>query len=86
MKMKINRKEAQEKIDEFFRRREFSSEEIRKIKKLAMKFRIRLRENRKKFCKKCLSQLKGKTRVGKIYKSIVCEKCGERNKFKMKRN
>jgi len=84
MKTNLNKTEAKEKIDKFFQREKFTSEEMRKIKRLAMKFRIRLKEKRRRFCKKCLSQLKGKIRISNGNKIIECEKCGFRNRFKMK--
>jgi RNase P subunit RPR2 len=83
VKTNLSKTEAKEKIDKFFERTSFTSEEMRKIKRLAMKFRIRLKEKRKRFCKKCLSQLKGKLRISKEYKVIECEKCGFRNRFKI---
>lgn len=79
----MSRSKARERIDEFFSREDFSSEEVRKIKRLAMKYRIRLGDYRKKFCKNCLSRLKGKTRVTRFYKTVVCENCGYRNRFKI---
>lgn len=83
MKSKITKQEAQEIISKFFERESFTSEEVKKIKRLAMKFKIKLKENRKKFCKKCLSQLKGKTRISKYHKTITCENCCYKNKFKL---
>ncbi len=82
--MKSNSKqEAKNKIDEFFSKSEFSPEEAKKMKRLAMKYRLSLKEHRKKFCKKCFSQLKGKTRVSKTHKSIECEKCKTIKRFKL---
>ena len=85
MKTDISKSEAREKIDAFFAREEFSAEEARKIKRLAMKFKIRLGDYKKLFCKKCLSKLEGRTRFSGEYKTVVCKKCGERNRFKMNR-
>ncbi len=85
MKKKIFRGDVQKKIEEFFRREDFTSEGIRKIKRLAMKYNIKLGSYRRKFCKKCLAKLKGKTRVGRVYKSVECENCGYRNKFRIGR-
>ena len=83
MKTKLSRKEAKEKIEEFFGRENFAPEEALKIKKLAMKFNIKLKEKRKKFCKKCFSKIRGKIRVTKNYKNVVCGKCEFRNRFKV---
>jgi len=76
MKTTLTHKEANEKIDSFFKRENFELNELRKIKKLGMAFNICLGEKRKLFCKKCLSKLNGRTRVSKVYKTIVCESCG----------
>ncbi len=84
MKVKINKEEAKEKINSFFQRENFTAEEMRKIKRLAMKFRIPLKEKRKLFCKKCLNKLKGKTRISKAHKITICSFCGYKNRFKMK--
>ncbi len=82
MKTKLTRKEAQQSIDEFFRRKDFTAEECRKIKRLAMKFNIKLGSYRKFFCKECLSKLEGKIRINKIYKAVECKNCSYKNKFK----
>jgi len=83
MKTSLTKKEALEKIEEFFKRKEFDAKEARKVKRLAMKFNIKLGEKRKKFCKRCLSKLGGKTRVSRVYKSIKCANCKYRNRFKL---
>ncbi len=83
MKFSLTKKEAEEKINLFFKKEFFSSEEARKIKRLAMKYKIKLGGYRKKFCKSCLSQLKGKTRISKTHKTIICEKCSYKNRFKL---
>ncbi len=83
MKTKISKQEAKEKINYFFQREKFTAEEVRKIRRLAMKFRIPLGEKRKFFCKNCLNKLKGRTRITKTHKSVVCEVCGYKNKFRM---
>jgi len=84
MKTKLSKQEAQQKIEEFFKKAAFTKEEVRKIRRLVMKFNIKLKEHRKKFCKSCLSQLKGKTRITKTHKTIECEKCGFRNRFRFR--
>ena len=83
MKKKISKSEAEEKIELFFKKESFTQKEIKKIKRLAMKFKIKLGEYRKKFCKKCLSRLKGKTRISKSHKTVECGKCKYKNKFRM---
>jgi RNase P subunit RPR2 len=85
MKEKISRQEAKERITGFFEQDELDPEDVRKIKGLAMKFNIKLGEHRKRFCKKCLSDLKdSKTRGKDGMKSIECKKCGYLNRWKIK--
>ena len=85
MKRSSSRSEAKKKIDNFFEREEFNSIEVKKIKRLAMKYKIRLGDYRKRFCKTCYSNLKGsKRRVTKTHLILTCLKCGENNKFRMK--
>ena len=79
----ISKTEAKKIIEEFFQRENFSAEEVRKIKKLAMKFNIKLGEQRKKFCKKCLYLLNGRTRVANGSKRVICANCGFVNRFRL---
>ena len=83
MKTKLSKSEVEERIKAFFEKKSFLSEEVRKIKRLAMKFNLKLKDHRKKFCKSCLNQLKGKIRVTKTHKTIECEKCGYKNRFRI---
>ncbi len=83
MKKTLSRLEAEEEIRFFFNKNSFSSDDVKKIKRLAMKYKIKLKKYRKLFCKKCLSQLRGKTRTAKNYKTIGCEKCDHKNRFKI---
>lgn len=80
MKKTLSKTEAKEKIDHFFKKDSFTSEEMNKIKRLAMSHRISLSNYKKLFCKKCLSKLQGKTRISKEYKNIECENCLYKNK------
>jgi RNase P subunit RPR2 len=79
----MNKTEAQEAIDGFFQRDNFSSDELRKIRSLAMKYKIRLGVYRKLYCKHCLSMLKGETRISKEFKTIKCSVCGKVNRVKL---
>ena len=78
-----SKSESQIAINSLFSKSDFTKEEVRKIKNLAMKHRIRLGKYRKLFCLACLSQLKGNTRISKGYKTIICESCGAKNRFKL---
>ncbi len=82
--MRPSKKLAQGKIEDFFRQDELDSEGVKKIKILAMQYNIKLGKHRKRFCKNCYYDLKrGKIRITKNYKIIECQKCGNKNKFKI---
>ncbi|MCX8159239.1 MAG: hypothetical protein N3D20_03060 [Candidatus Pacearchaeota archaeon] len=83
MKTALTKTEANEKIINFFSKPNFTPDEMKKIKRLAMKFNIKLKPYKNKFCKKCLSPLKGKIRISKTHKTIECGFCGHKNKFKI---
>lgn len=84
MKSDLSKYQAEDKIESFFKKDSFTPKELKKIKRLAMKYKIKLKDKRKRFCKKCLSQLKGKTRISKTHKTIICQVCNYGNKFKIK--
>ena len=75
---KISKTEAREHISTFFQNiKNKSPEEIKKIKRLAMRHKIPLREKRKNLCKKCLAPYKNpKIRIKKKTKTTTCENCG----------
>ena len=84
---KTTKKEAEEKIKEFFKNlksktsknnKEKTPREVKKIKRLAMSHKIKLGNLRKKFCKKCYSifSLKNsQTRIKNKKKIIKCLNC-----------
>ena len=86
---KENKNEILEKIKKFFDKNSIinkSPKEIKKIKKEAMTRNIHLSEDRKKFCKHCLSPYSGKEkiRLNKGVKVITCSKCNKENRWKLK--
>ncbi len=83
MRKHLSKTEAENKIAEFFQHPQFTQASAKKIKRLAMKHRINLKQYKKLFCKKCLSQLKGSIRVSKTHKTIICNICKNKNKFKI---
>ena len=84
MKEKISRKEAEQKIIEFFEREMFGAEEARKIKKLAMQFNIKLGKYRRRFCRKCFSDLRNaRVRINKNYMNIKCLNCSFTSRWKI---
>ena len=64
MKRTISKSEAKKQIEDFFENVEDkSSKDVKKIKRLAMKYKIPLKEKRKLFCKKCLSPYSGDEKI-----------------------
>ena len=84
--VKLSKTEAQKEIKEFFENiNQKNPKEIKKIKVLAMKYNIPLKNYRKKFCKKCFSPYKNsKIRIKGDKKITVCENCGHINRLKIK--
>jgi RNase P subunit RPR2 len=83
---KISKKDSKTVIEDFFfDLSNKSPSEIKKIIQLAGKERIKLGEKRKLFCKKCFSPHKtSKIRINQGIKSIECENCGYKNRWKIK--
>ena len=86
MKPKLSKTEAQERIKDFFSHiKHKTPEEVKKIKKLAMSHNIKLGDKKKLFCKKCLSPyLKPSISIKNDFITIECEKCNNRNRWKLK--
>ena len=75
---KLTKLEAREKIENFFKEiKNKTPKEIKKIKKIAMKNNIPLKDKRKLFCKKCIAPYSGKekVRINEKNKIIVCLNC-----------
>ena len=83
MKTKLSKTDAKEKISKFFQKKNFSPDELKKIKRLAMKFNIKLTHYRKLFCKSCLNPLAGKIKVTKTHKTVECKYCKTKNKVRI---
>jgi RNase P subunit RPR2 len=84
---KLSKSEAKKEIEEFFEKvKTKKPKEIKKIKKLGMRYNLPLKDKRKLFCKKCFFPYKEKEkiRIKRGIKSIVCEKCGSVARWKMK--
>lgn len=85
MKKSISKTEAKEKIETFFKDiKNKNSNEIKKIKRVAMKFKIPLKEKKKMFCGSCLESYSGneKVRIKNKIKSIECLNCGKISRWK----
>ena len=82
---KLTREEAGEKIKEFFKSPNKDPQEVKKIKKLAMHYNIKLGVLRKNFCRKCFSMFpkNAKIRVKNRMKLIKCEQCNYISRWKM---
>ena len=85
MKTTLTKKQAEEKIEGFFKNiKNKNKEQIRKIKRLAMHYKIRLKEKRKKFCQKCFSTKLKTVRIKNKVKTVKCQECEEIYRFKVK--
>ncbi|GBE20382.1 hypothetical protein BMS3Abin17_01121 [archaeon BMS3Abin17] len=82
---KLSKTEAQKQISDFFSDiKNKTPKQVKKIKKLAMKNSIQLKDLRKKFCKKCLTPYdKPKIRIKSNIKSVTCSKCDYISKWKV---
>jgi len=79
----MNKKEAGELIEEFFSKKH-NPEEVRKTKKLAASFQIKLKDKRKKFCKKCFSMNLKVLGIKNKIKRVKCEECGNISRWKIR--
>ena len=80
----LSKKEVAKIIEDYFSKDKLDSLQTKKIKTLAMVHQIRLREYKKRFCKKCFEDLRlGKIRLSERYKTIVCGSCNYKNRFKL---
>ncbi len=86
MKKTTFKTEAKKQIQEFFENiKNKSPEEVKKIKKLAMRYKISLKDKRKLFCKKCLHPHKDPSiRVKDGLIKINCGECGYTSRWKIK--
>jgi len=86
LKKEISKVEAKEEIKEFFSDiQSKSSGQLKKIKRIAMRKKISLKEYKKLFCKKCLTPYHlPKIRINDKIKVIECENCGKINRWKVK--
>lgn len=86
MKKKSSKKEVNEELEFFFKNIKIKSpKEIKKIKKLSMKYNLPLKEKRKLFCKKCYAPyVVSNIRIKKRIKQMRCEKCGYVSRWKLK--
>jgi RNase P subunit RPR2 len=88
MVKKLSKAQTLELIEAFFSPENINNrtpKEVKKIKRLAMKHNIALKEKRKLFCKKCLSPHKDSSvRIKDGYITITCGECRYKNRWKIK--
>lgn len=71
-----------EKIKELVSKKESKSNKA--AKRLAMKNNIKIGKFRREFCQKCFSSLdKSQIRIKKGYINVVCQKCGQKARWKI---
>jgi len=90
MKNKLSKTEINKEIENIFSSNP-SQKQIKKAKKLAMSKNIKLKELRKKFCKKCNSFFNSKNSEIRIKKKnkipikiIKCKNCSYVSRYKIK--
>ncbi len=85
MQKTLSKTEAAKEIQEFFSNvKDKSSEQFKKIKRLAMKHNLKLGENKKLFCKYCFNSYKNpEVRINKKTKSVKCENCKKISRWKL---
>lgn len=85
---KLSKSEAEEKIENFFKKENLKSasqREVKKIKRLAANKKIPLKEKRKLFCKNCLipyARKRPKIRIKNGMKIVECSNCGYVSRYK----
>lgn len=83
--MKINSEKAKEQIENFFSSIEYKSpEQVRKMKKLAMAYNLKLKNKRKLFCQKCYSTRLRVLGIKNKIKRVKCEGCGRIIRWRVK--
>ncbi len=83
--MKPLKQQIETQIKEIFSKNP-TPKQIKKAKKLAMSKNIKLRELRKKFCKKCLTFFtpsNHEIKIKKPYKIIKCKNCNYVSRYKL---
>jgi len=87
MKIELTKKQAEGRIKEFFFNiKSKNKEQIRKIKRLAMHYNIKLKEKRKLFCKSCYSSKLRVKSIKKGIKTLECENCRKISRWKIKKD
>ena len=87
MTKNISKTEARKEIKNFFDNIfNKSAKDVKKIKRLAMKHNIPLREYRKKFCKHCLNPYQTPSiRIKDDVLRIICDTCKNMSRWRIKK-
>ncbi len=83
---KTSKTESKKEIQRFFEEiKNKTPKEVKKIKRLAMKYNLPLKEKRKLFCKYCSTPYVGseKVRIKDKMKSVECSRCRKVAKWKI---
>lgn len=85
MKKLLSKTEAKKQIDDFFKHlHDKKAVDVKKIKKLAMAYNVKLGDRRKLFCKKCLSPfVEPSIKIKNGFINIICEHCEHKNRWKL---
>jgi len=86
MKKATSKADAKKQIQEFFKNiKNKSPKDVKKIKKLAMNYKIPLKNKRKLFCGKCFTPyINLKIRIKNKKKIITCKECEYVSRWKIK--
>ena len=88
MTKKLSKTESKEEIEEFFKPENLDKKtpkEVKKIKRIAMKYNLPLKEKRKLFCKKCfMPHVDSRIRIKNGIITITCSNCSYKNRWKVK--
>jgi len=82
---KFSKKEVEKKINHFFESiSKKTPKEIKKIKKLAMHYKIRLGNYKRLFCKKCyFPHVNSSIRIKNEFINIECRECNYKSRFRI---
>lgn len=70
----MGKQEAEGEIEEFFRGKH-GKEEVKKMRKLAMSYNIKLGKKRRLFCRKCFSMNLKVLGIKNMVKRVICTEC-----------
>ena len=80
----FSKTEAKKEVEEFFKDVQSKTpKEIKKMKKLAMRYNIQLGNLKKKFCKKCFSPKLKVIGIKNRVKRVRCENCDYVGRWKI---